>query len=101
MHVRRADMQGVDAFLHADPTAGGGVTKGVAAGVRGLAMVFNPTNVLLKMNLTLPLYYTGLTDVAEVSQQGGVAVKLVLDRGYNIVIPLDMAPMNITWYVIK
>ena len=38
---------------------------------KGLAMVFNPTLEHITATLTLPLYYTGLTDLAKVSQMGG------------------------------
>lgn len=64
-------------------------------------MVFNPTHERQTMNLTLPLYYTGLTDVASISEQDAAPVKYKLDRGYNIEIPVDLLPLNITWFVIQ
>ena len=91
IHVRRADMQGVDSFMHVNPAL---VTK-------GLAMVFNPTTESITMNLTLPLYYTGLTDVAAVSEQDSEPRKYVLDRQFNIYIPIYLSPLNITWFLIE
>jgi len=91
IHVRRADMQGVDSYMHVNPKLP----------VKGLAMVFNPTHERITMNLTLPLYYTGLTDLAVVSQEGATPVKYTLDRRYNIQIPVDMKPLNITWFLIQ
>jgi hypothetical protein len=91
VHVRRADMQGIDSFLHVNP----------CLSVKGLAMVFNPTDLKITTNLTIPLYYTGLTDVAEVSEQGLNPVTLKLDRGYNIDISINILPFNITWFLIK
>jgi hypothetical protein len=41
-----------------------------------MAMVFNPTTESLTENLTLPLYYSGLTDAVEVSVGGAAATKV-------------------------
>ena len=51
--------------------------------------------------LTLPLYYTGLTDAAVISEQGGKGLTMKLDRGYNIELVVDLAPLNITWFLIQ
>ena len=69
--------------------------------VRGLVVVFNPTNDHITDTLTVPLYYTGITDVAIVSKQGQPAVKYQLDRQYNVYLPIDMAPRNVTWFTFQ
>ena len=68
---------------------------------KGLAMVFNPTAEHITTNLTLPLYYTGLTDIAKVSQVGGAFKTYTLERDYTIELTLDMGPRNISWFLIR
>lgn len=90
IHVRRPNMQGIDAWLHVNPN---GKEK-------GLAMVFNPTGERQITKLKLPLYYTGLVKVAKVSQAGGKWTSFVLKRDYSIDLPIDLAPVSLTYFVI-
>lgn len=69
--------------------------------VKGLAMVFNPTNYPISDTLEIPLYYSGLTDDVVVSEQGQPGVKYQLDRLFNIYLPVEMAPLNITWFTFQ
>jgi len=62
-------------------------------------MVFNPTLEHVADTLTVPLYYTGLTNTTFVSQQGGESVAHTLDRLYNVYVPVDLGPLNITWFL--
>ncbi len=57
IHLRRPDGQDWDGFLHVDPQLP----------VKGMAMLFNPTDVPLSRSIRLPLYYTGLRENATVS----------------------------------
>ena len=69
---------------------------------RGLAMVFNPTLSPSVHNLSLPLYYTGITEKALVFHEGeGEGIEFPLNRDYTITIPFSMTPQSITWYLIK
>ena len=47
-------------------------------------MVFNPTADAVNTNLTLPLYYTGLSDIAQVSEQENPWKNYTLARDYHI-----------------
>eukprot|EP00731_Ephydatia_muelleri_P013171 Em0007g481a len=68
---------------------------------RGLAMVFNPTGSTLSWNLTLPLYYTGISNKAQVFREGiSPPTIFSLDRDYSISIPVKMTPTSITWFLI-
>ena len=91
IHVRRPDGRSIDCILHVnsqlDP--------------RGLAMVYNPTSQIQQMNLKLPLYYTGLTEVAQICQGGGQSTEYPIDRDYNVQIQIEMAPRSIDYLVIK
>lgn len=68
---------------------------------KGLAMVFNPTLDRVARNLTVPLYYTGLTNLAKVSQMGAAFKTYTLDRDYTIEVSVDLGPRNITWFLIQ
>ena len=91
VHVRRPDMQNIDSFMHVNPRLKN----------RALAMVFNPTHVSISTTLQLPLYYSGLTIEAQVSQEGGPASKYMLDREYNIDVKVSLPARGITWYLIQ
>ncbi len=67
----------------------------------GLAMVFNPTADQIDTILALPLYYTGLTDVAQVSEQENSWNNYTLARDYHIDLPVSLKPLGITWFLIK
>jgi len=62
-------------------------------------MVFNPTQWHIADILSVPLYYTGLTDTALVSREGAASVPYTLDRQYNIYLPVNLGPLNITWFL--
>ncbi len=91
IHIKRADGRSLDAILHVDP-------KGVE---RGLLMVYNPLDVVVKQDLQVNIYYTGLTETASISENGGNPVKVKVNRNYEITIPVDVAPNSQSWYLIK
>ncbi|ELU10770.1 hypothetical protein CAPTEDRAFT_200204 [Capitella teleta] len=91
IHVRRADMQGIDCFMHVNPKLQ----------EKALAMVFNPTNEPQQTNLTLPLYYSGLSTIAHVSHEGAAPVAMTIDRRFNIVVNVALKPLQITWFLIE
>lgn len=74
VHVRRGDMQSLDAFLHVNPELD----------ERGLAMIFNPTSHSIRDSLQIPLYYTGLTDEVKVIRENGTETIHQLDRMFNV-----------------
>ncbi len=91
IHVRFPDMQSIDCYMHVNPYLK----------IRGLAMVFNPTAETRNFNLTLPLYYTGLHDIAQVSQENGKPIIHQLKRDYTISVHMSLPPNNITWLLIQ
>ena len=64
-------------------------------------MVHNPLACDVEKELTLPLYYTGLTRKAKIAERDGKSKRYELDRGYNVTIPLRMSPNSTTWFVIE
>ena len=93
IHLRRPDMQDIDAFMHVN----------YRLKDRALAMVFNPTLSPLNRTLTLPLYYTGLTDTAWVQEQEDVSSGAVhqLDRLYGVTVSVSVPPQSVTWLLVK
>lgn len=91
IHVRRPDMQSIDSFMHVNPKLKN----------KALAMVFNPTQETQAMNLTLPLYYTGLEMTAMIAEQGGPSKVYELDRDYSVDIYVKLPPLGITWYLVQ
>ena len=91
IHVRRADARDIDCMLHVNPRLK----------QKGLAMVFNPLDHAVKRTLTLPLYYTGLSDTAVIRRDEGPAASYKLDRQYRVEVPLEIAPGGVTCLVIE
>ena len=64
-------------------------------------MVFNPTDSHISANITLPLYYTGISNQARVAIEGTLPWKAyTLERDYSISLSVSMAPKTITWFLI-
>ena len=91
VHVRRPDGRDIDCILHVNPRIKH----------KGLVLVYNPLDREVKRQLKLPLYYTGLTKTAMIHEQHGKNKKYRLDREYNVEIPVTIAPVGVTWFVIE
>jgi hypothetical protein len=91
VHVRRPDGRDIDCILHVNPRLKH----------KGLAMVYNPLDRMVKKQLKLPLYYTGLTATANIREQQGKSSKYELDREYHVEIMVAIAPRSVTWFVIE
>jgi hypothetical protein len=91
IHWRRADGRDLDGFLH------------VNAQLRqcGLAVIYNPLGQPVERTITLPLYYTGLTNRVQVREQEGRPHTYQLDREFKVTVPLKMPPRSVTWLVIE
>jgi len=91
IHVRRADGRDIDCILHVNPQLK----------QKGLAMVYNPLDQRVERELTLPLYYTGLSKTARISEQGDRMKKYRLDRRYNVTVPVGVAPRGVTLILVE
>lgn len=74
IHLRRPDGKDWDGIMHVNP----GLEE------KGFAMLYNPTNKEITRVIKLPLYYTGLTRKAKISQDGDKARKYRLKRDYSV-----------------
>lgn len=91
LHLRRADGRDLDYLLHVNP----GLEE------KGLLFVHNPLDEEVRKTLRVPLYYTGLTETALVSEQGGESVEMRLDRHYTLQIPVVVPARGYRWFVIR
>jgi hypothetical protein len=91
IHVRRPDGRDIDCILHVNPQLK----------YKGLAMVYNPLDRAVEKQLKLPLYYTGLTETAHIREQEGKSREYVLDREYNVYVPINIPAKSVTWFVIE
>lgn len=92
IHLRRADGRDIDYVLHVNPLLE----------EKGLLMIYNPTSVEVKKTLRIPLYYTGLSESADVFERDSNApVSYPLNRHYEIELPVTVPAEGNTWYIIK
>jgi hypothetical protein len=91
LHLRRADGRDLDYLLHVNP----------AGKEKGLLMVYNPLEQKVTRTLRIPLYYTGETSKATVSERDGAARTFKLDREYYIDLPMSVPARGVTWFVVE
>ena len=91
IHLRRADGQDWDGWLHVNPSLK----------ECGLAMIYNPLNEPIERRIRLPLYYTGLTDRATVRHEDGSAEEIKLERDYSAEIAVKVPPHGRTWLIVS
>jgi hypothetical protein len=91
VHLRRADGREVDGLLHVSPSRP----------ERGLAVLWNPLPVPVERRVTLPLYYTGLTERARLREKDGPPRVVALDREYEVMVPVTLPAQGFTWLVIE
>ena len=91
IHLRRADGRDWDGWLHVNP----------ALNQKGLMMIFNPLKEKITRTIKVPLYYTGLKDVAMVTREKGKPFLVKQNRSYEIELTFNLEPESYTWFVIQ
>ena len=91
IHVRRPDGRSIDCVLHAN----------TQISPCGLAMLYNPTRRVQQVTLKLPLYYTGLSEIAKIREGEGEPKRHTIDRDYNVEIPIKMEAKSVSYLVIE
>ena len=91
IHVRRPDGRSIDCVLHAN----------AQINPCGLAMLYNPTQTVQQATLKLPLYYTGLSEIAKIREGETEPKDYEIDRNYNIEIPIKMEAKSVSYLVIE
>lgn len=87
--LRRADGRDWDGWLHVNPELK----------TPALAVVYNPLNEPITRDITIPLYYSGLSENATVSIVGGNKQEITLDRRENAKMTVTIAAQGATWIV--
>ena len=93
IHVKRPDMQSIDALMH--------VTANMSAPVAALAMLYNPTLATQTAKLELPLYYSGEGDEVLIAREEGAFEAVSLARDYSVGVNVTLPPRGITYFVVK
>jgi len=91
IHGRRADARDLDWMLHVNPQA----TE------KGLLVVFNPLGHTVERTLRVNVYYTGLSDIVQVSEEGGPATTVPVQRDYTMDLRVQVPPQAMKWFVLK
>ncbi|MFB9843411.1 alpha-galactosidase [Mucilaginibacter ginsenosidivorans] len=91
IHLRRPDGRDWDGILHVNPQLK----------IKGLVMLYNPTGIAIKRHIELPLYYTGLTTIASVSEQGGAPKVYHLKRDYSVSLDCTIPANGYTWLTVE
>ncbi len=91
IHLRRADGRDWDGWLHVNPTLP----------ERGLAMIYNPLATPIERRIRLPLYYTGLTDRAEIHREDGCSETVALTRDYSAAVTVSVPAQGRVWLVLN
>jgi len=91
IHLKRPDGRSWDGFMHANPDIEN----------KGLVMLFNPTDKTIKETLEIPMYYTDIHAIAQVSHKGTNPKEYTVTRDYTIPLQVEIAPNGYTWYLIK
>ncbi len=89
--LRRADGSDWDGWMHVDPL---GADK-------GFVLLFNPTNMDITRNISIPLYYTGMTDTATFMDELGMTKKCTMGADQNIQITITIPANGYKWMVIR
>lgn len=91
IHLRRADGRDWDGIMHVNPQLK----------TKALLMLYNPLKEKITRTIKVPLYYTGLTTVASISEKGGTAKTFPLDREYCIDLKIEMPAKSYTWFTVR
>tara|TARA_B110000305_G_C19368480_1_gene603169 strand:- start:444 stop:677 length:234 start_codon:yes stop_codon:yes gene_type:complete len=68
---------------------------------KGLLVIHNPLEEAISRNITVNLYYTGLSETALISEQNGKPVRYKLNREYCVKILVIIRAKSQTYLVIK
>jgi len=91
IQLRRADGRDWDGWMHLNP----------ATSQKGFMMLFNPTHEVMTKTIQLPLYYTGLSNKAKITDSKGVVTQYTLNRDYTVNFTFTIPPDTYNWFVIE
>ncbi len=91
IHLRRADGRQWDGIMHVNPQLK----------TKAFLILYNPLKEKISRTILVPLYYTGLTDVAAVREKDMATMKYTLNRKYEIELTFSIEPDSFTWFTVE
>jgi len=91
IHLRRADGRDWDGILHVNP-----LLK-----EKGFLMVYNPLKEKINRTINVPVYYTGLSSVAMVTERGISKKQYPISRNYQVKLNCTIEPESFNWFVFE
>ncbi len=91
IHLRRADGRDWDGIMHVDP----------ALKEKGLILLYNPLKTKIIRTIQLPVYYTGLKDVATLAEKGLNPQKYKIGKNYTLTFTFTLEPESYSWYIVN
>jgi hypothetical protein len=91
VHLRRADGRDWDGILHVNPQLK----------EKGLAMLYNPLKQEIERTIELPLYYTGIKNVAKISVKNSSPKIYTLDQSSKVKLTVKIPAEGYTWLMIE
>lgn len=91
IHLRRPDGRDWDGIMHVNPSLP----------QKAFISVYNPLDTAIEKEITIPLYYTGLTDKAVIKEQNKEGKTYNLNRDYTVSLHITIPPKGYNWYVIE
>ncbi len=91
LQLKRANAIDVDYMMHVNSSLK----------EKGFVMIFNPKNTDVTEKITLPLYYTGLTETANIRQEEGITKKYKINREYKVELDVTVKANSYTWLVVE
>lgn len=90
IQLRRADGRDWDGYLHVDPKCR----------EKGFLMLFNPLKEPITRAIRVPLYYTGLTKTASLTDMYGGKKVYTLNRDYSIDLEVTIPAEGWKWFAV-
>lgn len=91
IHLRRPDGRDWDGIMHINPNLK----------EKGFVMLYNPLKERISRKISLPLYYTGLSDKVLVREKEGKSKSYTLNRNYEVEIDIIIPAEGFTWLVLE
>lgn len=91
IHLRRADGNDWDGFIHVNPELK----------EKGLLMVYNPLPQTIKRSIRVPLYYTGLKNEVTVRKSDNSVEIMNLNRDYSVSLEIEIPAYSCNWYIFE
>ena len=91
IHLRKPDARDWDGMMHVNPREK----------EKALALFYNPLDEDITREVTLPLYYSGLSGKARIREKEGKMRTYRLDKDCNVKLVVRIPARGYTWYVIE